>query len=324
MGLTIGFAVTVALAIALTFIPAIVLVLGDRVFWPSGKSVAKSRPRTELTATERYFRGAARFSMRHAKTVLIVALLITVPATYIVLTDTPTFDFPQGAPPTESSEGLDAISGAFGHGFVFPTVIVVRFPGPVVLADGSLSIPRLDALDRLSRDIVAREPGVKSIEGPTNPQGSFVDYRNLSSMPEAQRAPILSAMGSYIGRDNKTVRLLAVLRDKPFSLEAISTIDRLGAVIRDVTTSDGGVQGAEVFLGGVSAGLHDVRGNTKRDLQIMAVVVVTWLVIGLLLVLGSVLIPVRAILTILLSISWTLAPTILLFPFLRGVRGIFI
>ena len=324
MGLTIGFAVTVALAIALTFIPAIVLVLGDRVFWPSGKSVAKSRPRTELTATERYFRGAARFSMRHAKTVLIVALLITVPATYIVLTDTPTFDFSQGAPPTESSEGLDAISGAFGHGFVFPTVIVVRFPGPVVLADGSLSIPRLDALDRLSRDIVAREPGVKSIEGPTNPQGSFVDYRNLSSMPEAQRAPILSAMGSYIGRDNKTVRLLAVLRDKPFSLEAISTIDRLGAVIRDDTTSDPAFQGAEVFLGGVTAVLHDVRDNTNRDLQIMALVVVTGLFIVLLLVLGSVLIPIRAILTILLSISWTLALTILLFHFWRGIDVIFI
>ena len=324
MGLTIGFAVTVALAIALTFTPAIVLVLGDRVFWPSGKAVAKARPRTQLTATERYFRGAARFSMRHAKAVLLTALLITVPATYIVLTDTPTFDFSQGAPPTESSEGLDAISGAFGHGFVLPTVIVVRFPGPVVLIDGSLSVPRLDALDRLWREIVLREPGVKSIEGPTNPQGSAVDYRNLSSMPEAQRAPILSAMDSYIGKDNRTVRLLAVLRDRPFSLEAIATIDRLGAVIRDVTVSDAGFQGAEVFLGGVTAVLHDVRDNTNRDLQIMALVVVTGLFIVLLLVLGSVLIPVRAILTILLSISWTLALTILLFHFWRGIDVIFI
>ena len=131
-------------------------------------------------------------------------------------------------------------------------------------------------------------------------------------------------MGSYIGRDNKTVRLLAVLRDKPFSLEAISTIDRLGAVIRDDTTSDPAFQGAEVFLGGVTAVLHDVRDNTNRDLQIMALVVVTGLFIVLLLVLGSVLIPIRAILTILLSISWTLALTILLFHFWRGIDVIFI
>jgi len=324
MGLTIGFAVTVALAIALTFTPAIVLLLGDRVFWPSGKAVARPRSRTELTATERYFRGAARFSMRHAKAVLLVAILITIPATYIVLTDRPTFDFSQGAPPTESSDGLDAISGAFGHGFVFPTVIVVRFPGPVVLSDGSLSVPRLDALDRLSRRIVAEEPGVMSIEGPTNPQGSAVDYRNLSSMPEARRAPILTAMESYVGKDHRTVRLLAVLRDRPFSREAIAASDGVGTVGQGATASDAAFAGAEVYFGGVTAVLNDVRDSTNRDLQIMALVVVAGLFIVLLLVLGSVLIPVRAILTILLSISWTLALTILLFHFLRGIDVIFI
>ena len=324
MGITIGFAVTVALAIALTFTPSIVLLLGDRVFWPSGKVVAKARPRTELSATERYFRGAAQFSMRHAKAVLLVAILITIPATYIVLTDEPTFDFSQGAPRTESSEGIDAISGSFGHGFVFPTVIVVRFPGPVVLFDGSVSVPRLEALDRLASRVVARERGVQSIEGPTNPQGSPVDYRNLSSMPEAQRAPILAAMASYIGKDNRTVRLLAVLRDAPFSREAIATIDRIGTVIDDLKAADPALQGAEVYLGGVTAVLNDVRDNTNRDLQIMALVVVTGLFVVLLLVLGSVLIPVRAILTILLSISWTLALTIVVFHFWRGIDVIFI
>ena len=324
MGLTIGFAVTVALAIALTFTPSIVLLLGDRVFWPSGKKVAKARPRTELSATEKYFRGAAQFSMRHAKAVLLVAILITVPATYVVLTTEPTFDFSHGAPPTESSEGLDAISGAFGHGFVFPTVVVVRFPGPVVLFDGSLSVPRFDALDRMASQIVLREPGVQSIEGPTNPQGTAVDYRNLSTMPPAQRAQTLAAMAQYIGKDNRTVRLLAVLRDAPFSREAIGTIDRIGAVIADLRASDPVLQDAEVYLGGVSAVLNDVRDNTNRDLQIMALVVVTGLFIVLLLVLGSVLIPIRAILTILLSISWTLAFTIILFHFWRGIDVIFI
>src|SRR2546428_13956167 len=56
----------------------------------------------------------------------------------------------------------------------------------------------------------------------------------------------------------------------------------------------------------------------------MALVVVTGLFIVLLLVLGSVLIPVRAILTILLSISWTLALTIVVFQFWRGIDVIFI
>src|SRR3970282_1081506 len=93
--------------------------------------------------------------------------------------------------------------------------------------------------------------------------------------------------------------------------------DRIGTVIDDVRASDPGLQGADVYLGGVTAILNDVRDNTNRDLQLMAFVV-------LLLVLGSVLIPVRAILTILLSISWTLALTIILFHFWRGIDVIFI
>ncbi len=270
MGLTLGFAVTVALVIALTFTPAIVMALGNRVFWPSGARVARPRPRDDLSATERYFRGAARFSMRHAKAVLLAAILLTIPATYLVLTNEPTFDFSQGAPATESSRGLDAISGSFGHGFAYP------------------------------------------------------NYRNLTSMPEPARNTTIAAITSYVGLDHRTVRLFAVLRDAPFSREAISTIDRLERVIADVKGSDLTFAGSEIYLGGVTAVLNDVRDNTARDLQIMALIVVTGLFIVLLLVLGSVLIPVRAILTILLSISWTLALTIVLFHVWRGIDVIFI
>ncbi|TLZ73431.1 MAG: MMPL family transporter, partial [Methanobacteriota archaeon] len=324
MGLTLGFAVTVALLIALTFTPAIVMTLGNRVFWPSGGHVARPRAKGDLTATERYFRGAARFSMRHAKAILLAAVLLTIPATYIVLTDEPTFNFSQGAPPTESSRGIEAISSSFGQGFVYPTVIVVRFAGPVVLFDGSLSVVRLEALDTLSREILAREPGVKSIEGPTNPQGTPIDYRNISSMPEPERTSAIASITAYVGRDHRTVRLPAVLRDEPFSGGALSTIDRIDAVIAEVKAREMALAGSEIYVGGVTAILNDVRDNTNRDLQIMALIVVTGLFIVLLLVLGSVLIPVRAILTILLSISWTLALTILLFHVWRGIDVIFI
>ncbi|MEK6852205.1 MAG: MMPL family transporter, partial [Candidatus Thermoplasmatota archaeon] len=230
MGVTIGFAVTVALALALTFIPAIMMVLGDRVFWPSGHRVARVRKKGERTASERYFQGAADFSMRHAKAVVLVALLVTVPAVYLVVTDTPSFDLSEGVPPTESSRGLDAISDSFGHGFVFPTVVVVRFPDPVV-SDGTVSVPEFDAIDALRARLLADEPAVKSVEGPTNPQGSPVDYRNMSTMPPVQREAILAAMSPYIGGDNRTVRVQAVLVDPPFSREAIAAIDRVDALI---------------------------------------------------------------------------------------------
>ncbi len=324
MGLTIGFAVTVALGLALTFTPAILMLLGNRVFWPSGHTVARPRPKTELTTTERYFRRAAEFSMKRAKVVLLVAVLITIPSTYIVLTDEPTFDFSAGLPPTESSEGLSAISQSFGYGFIFPSYLIVRFPSDVLLPDGNVSVARLDSLDNLSSRVLAREAGVKSIEGPTNPQGSDVDYRNLSSMQETQRQAILAAMASYIGKDNRTVRLSFVLSDDPFSREAIATVDRLAILLPEIQRSEPELAAAGLYLGGVSAILNDVRDNTNQDLKIMAIVVILGLFIVLLFVLGSVLIPVRAILTILLSISWTLALTIVLFHVWKGLDVVFI
>lgn len=326
MGLTMGFAVTAALGISLTFIPSVVMLLGNRVFWPSAKKVTRTRPkdRAHWSRTERYFHRAAVASMDHAKAVLALAILITVPATYIVLTDLPTYDFTQGAPLTETQKGLDAISSSFGYGFILPSAVVVRFPDAVLLPDGNVSIVSMDGLHNLSRRLLDEDLGVKSVEGPTNPQGSEVDYRNLSAMPQAQRQLIVSTMSPYVGRDNRTVRLLLVLADPPFSREALATVDHLKPELVAIRSTEPGLAGSTVYLGGVSPVMNDVRHNLDRDLQIMAVVVITGLFIVLLFVLGSVLIPARAILTILLSISWTLGLTIVLFHLWKGIDIIFI
>ena len=324
LGLTLGFAVTMALGISLTFIPAAMTLLGPRIFWPSGKRVTRPLLRGELTLNQRYFRRAAKFSMRHAKAILIVSILLTIPATYVVLTDIPTYDFSQGTPATESTLGIDAIGQSFGYGFVYPSYIVVQMPSPILLPDGNVSVPAMMAIDRLSTRILSMEKEVKSLEGPTNPQGSPIDYRNLSSMPEAKRALLLTTIRPYLGSDNRTARITLVFADTPFSLTAINAVDRLRTDIAEIQTTNPLLQGSTVYLGGVTPVLNDVRSNTNRDLQLMALVVIAGLFTVLLFVMGSVLIPVRAILTILLSISWTLALTIVLFHVWRGLDVIFI
>ena len=324
LGLTLGFAVTMALAISLTFIPAAMALLGPRVFWPSGKRVTKPLPKGQLTLNQRYFHRAAKFSMRHAKAILIVSILLTVPATYIVLTDVPTYDFSQGTPATESTLGIDAIGQSFGYGFVYPSYIVVQMPSPILLPDGNVSVPAMTAIDRLSADILSMEKEVKSLEGPTNPQGSPIDYRNLSSMPEAKRQLLLTTIRPYIGSNNRTARISVVFADTPFSLPAIDAVDRLRTDISEIQTTNSLLHDSTLYLGGVTPVLNDVRSNTNRDLQLMALVVIAGLFTVLLFVMGSVLIPVRAILTILLSISWTLALTIVLFHAWKGFDVIFI
>ncbi len=324
LGLTLGFAVTIALGISLTFIPAAVALLNKRIFWPSGRTFAKPRPKGKLTRTERYFHRAATTSMNHAKVILVAAILITLPAAYIVFTDQPTYDFSQGSPQTESSQGINAISNAFGYGVVYPSYIVVQFPDPIKLPNGNVSVTEMAALDTLSSRLLAMEPGVRSLEGPTNPQGSPVDYRNLSTMSEAERTLVDTEISPYIGNDARTARVTITFVDPPFSVAAINVVDQMRTDITTIQASDPALGSSTIYLGGVTPVLSDVRSNMNRDLSIMALVVIAGLFLVLLFVLGSVLIPVRAILTILLSVSWTLGLTILLFHVWKGYDIIFI
>ena len=324
LGLTLGFAVTISLGISLTFIPAAVSLLNKRIFWPSGRAVAKPRPKGQLTRTERYFHRAATTSMKHAKVFLVVAIVITLPATYIVLTDQPTYDFTQGSPTTESSQGIDAISQAFGYGVVYPSYLIVRFPDPILLPDGNVSVGEMGALANLSSRLLSMEPGLRSTEGPTNPQGSAVDYLNVSTMPDAERELVDASISPYIGNDTRTARMMLVFTDAPFSVAAINTVDRIRSDIATIQGSEPLLASSEIYLGGVTPVLSDVRSNMNRDLSIMALVVIAGLFLVLLFVLGSVLIPIRAILTILLSVSWTLGLTILLFHVWKGYDIIFI
>ncbi len=324
LGLTLGFAVTIALGISLTFIPAAVTLLSKRIFWPSAKKFAKPRPKGKLTGTERYFHRAATTSMKHAKVILVVAILITLPAVYVVITDQPTYDFSQGSPQTESSQGITAISQAFGYGVVYPSYLVVQLPNPLRTPDGNVSVTEMSALDTLSSRLLAMEPGLKSLEGPTNPQGSSIDYRNLSTMPEAERQLIDTEIASYIGNDTKTVRIVITFVDPPFSIAAMNVVDRMRSDVVSIQAANPTLGSSQIYLGGVTPVLSDVRVNMNRDLSIMALVVIAGLFLVLLFVLGSVLIPVRAILTILLSVSWTLALTIFLFQVWKGYDIIFI
>ena len=100
MGYAVGVGVAVALAVSLTLIPALLKLLGNRIFWPnSGKRhearIERARAK-RAEGHETYFRRAAKFSVNHAKAVLLVAVLLSVPTTYLSLTGATSFDFIAG------------------------------------------------------------------------------------------------------------------------------------------------------------------------------------------------------------------------------------
>ncbi|MEM2839028.1 MAG: MMPL family transporter [Thermoplasmata archaeon] len=317
MGMVLGIVILIALLVALTLVPSIALLLKGRLFWPiTGERWQRYRENYAKRRKEKrggYFRRAARFSTRHAILVFAVALLISVPTTYLYLTSKTSYDFIGGMAENESVQGLDVMSSSFGAGRISPTDIVIRFDAPVVLENGTFDTVLLDAIENVSARISTIDENVHQVVGPTRPNGDWVNYSNMSSLSEADRALLVMQMRSFIGKDNRTVRLQAIFVDEPYTSESLATVRSIRTFLSSYKSSDSNLASSEIYVGGASAGMVDIDGIMSVEFNQMEAGVIIGVFIVLLIVLGSVILPAFAILSIGLSISWTLAATLLVF-----------
>jgi uncharacterized membrane protein YdfJ with MMPL/SSD domain len=303
MGVIIALGITVALLVSLTLLPAVLFLLGDRIFWP-----AKLERPAKVLRRPRYFTRSARFSLKHAKAILIVAVLITVPTTYFAATMDTSYNFVGAMAETESKQGLSALQDGFGGGKITPTQMVVTMESPVVV-NGAFDSVALANIEDLTSTVAALD-NVKQVTGPTRPYGITIDHANATVM-ESYSAVITP----MVSGDERSVLLTITFEDEPFAMRSINTIQEL----RDIAAQNQGSEGIDrVLVGGATASMFDISVMTQDDFRTMAVVVIVGIYIVLMVVLGSLINPLRSILTILLSISWTLAVTLLLFQQVLG------
>src|SRR5437879_10931042 len=155
IGVGLGFGVLISLLVSLTLIPSFILVAGNRIFWPrSGKRFESYAVKARKKRSERpgYFRRAASFSVRRPALVLGLTVLISIPAIYISLTGSTSYDFTAGLTHTESVDGLAVLEKSFGAGQIGPTQVLVQFPG-TILVNGNLTNVAQANLETLSQSI---------------------------------------------------------------------------------------------------------------------------------------------------------------------------
>ncbi|MBI0584055.1 MAG: MMPL family transporter [Methanomassiliicoccus sp.] len=303
MGITISIGITVALLVALTLLPSVLMLLGDRIFWPA-KMDRPEKVRTKPT----YFTRTAKFSIKHAKVILIAAVLISIPTTYLALSVDTSYDFIGQMADTESKQGLNVLQDGFGGGKITPTQVAVQMDS-AVLNNGTFDATAMAAIEDLSSTMAGLE-NVKQLTGPTRPYGVPIDYANSTLMSEYS-----AIIGNMVSEDGRSVLLTVTFEAEPFDMSSIDTIQ----VLRDVASENQGTNGiSQVLVGGATASMFDISVMTQEDFGTMAILVVVGIYLVLMFVLGSMINPLRSILTILLSISWTLAVTLLLFQDVLG------
>jgi RND superfamily putative drug exporter len=235
IGVGLGFGVLIALLVSLTLIPSFILIAGDRIFWPrSGKRFESYAIKARKKRSERpgYFRRAASFSVKRPGLVLALTLLVSIPAIYISLTGTTSYDFTAGLTHAESVDGLAVLERSFGAGQIGPTQVLVQFPG-TILVNGNLTKVAQANLETLSRGI-GNFSNVKVVTGPTRPNGVLVNATNMKTITPLDRLAILGD----IGKDNRTALVTVLFVDEPFTQRSLDTVSQIRSLVGTLRALD--------------------------------------------------------------------------------------
>jgi uncharacterized membrane protein YdfJ with MMPL/SSD domain len=306
----IGGSIVVASSVfyALTFLPAILGMLGPRVnalsltglFGAIGRRLghpARVAPAGNPLERSRWA-GVAHAVMARPLAFLIPAVL------FLLLAGTPFLRLSQGIPNAatlpaglESRDAAVALANDFQAGETTPISILATVAGDPLSA---VNITRLIAYAAA----VDAVPGIDRIEGPF----ALVDPETGAPMSPDQLAAVYAAPADQLAPQLAAARDAlkdAYVRGSTVRLDAISSLDPVspagGAVIPALRAVD--VDGVRGAVGGLAAEGHDFmvsQGNT-----VPWAVAVTLLASGLILFMlfGSVVIPLKAIVMTLLSIT---------------------
>ncbi len=148
MGIVLALGIVIALIAALTFTPALINLIGEKVFWPANIDKYNKIDRGEATGiyasvcklSKRYFAWVARVTRKYAAVVVVVGILIMAPMVYVFATTSESADMISIMPDSESIDGLNAIMEEADGGMIMPTYIVIELNDSVVASSGEFPL----------------------------------------------------------------------------------------------------------------------------------------------------------------------------------------
>ncbi|HZY94037.1 MAG TPA: efflux RND transporter permease subunit [Candidatus Bathyarchaeia archaeon] len=308
IGIAVMLGISLALLVALTLVPAALSMFGDRIFWPSGLGLWRKKKQKTLS----YYGRAAKFTAKHSKLILLVALAVTVPATTTVLASRTSHDLISQLPPSlESRAGYISMTQGFGAGTITPTYTIVKTP-VILVTNNWINVSALRALSYAENSTLSIN-GVSKVYGLTHPAGDPIPYSTFSQLNPAQQQQMIRSMKPFLGTDGKSAMVWANLSTEPYSDSAIATVAHIRGNVNTLKSQNSLLASSTILVGGATASVADLASSSASDYINMTAVVLIGVFIVLFLALGSVFTPLRLIFTILLSISWAMAAVVYVF-----------
>ncbi len=298
VGTAIAIGVTVLLAASLTLLPALELMMGERLFWPKRGARALTRTPTFRGRLDRL----AEKTMHRKVAISVVFILLAAGSLYLAY-ETPTgIDITKLIPNFESNQGLTAITNNLGGSVVAPTLVVVTFPSPIVYGQDQFNQTLLKQVDTIS-SANSSSVGVASVSSPTRPYGAPFNYSALGALPPPVSEQYLVGMLSQIGKDNRTALITVGLSESAESSKAVTDLTRIEAAVGGIPLP----AGSTVYFGGSTQSTVDSLNLINGVLPLVVLILSLGVFFILFAQLRSVFTPLRLIFTILCSVAFALA-----------------
>jgi RND superfamily putative drug exporter len=326
LGLCILIAVGCALLVNLTVLPAILVLVGPKIFWPNSgerfERYAERRRKSVETHRDPIDR-AGRFSTRRPLAVIGVILLLSIPVVVVAFNVPVSYDITNiGLPPSNSAEiGFTHLSDAFGASYTSGSYVLVTFEAPVVAG----SIPNAQEFTDIAALVQTMNatPGVASVSTLVGEGGAPLGvWLNFSSLPIAQQIVLNGTRSTYVGVDGTTVLFNFQTNASGYSGSAISVLNGLESRVGSFDTSHPEV--VQVLYGGAASTTQDIKTMVNQATENMLIGAAIGLFLIMILILGSAFVPILALAVIGLSILWSWAATYFVVGILEGEALIFL
>ena len=260
-GIALSVVALLTLLLALTVTPALLTLIGPRLFWPYTKQRflrQAERSRTAIAEGRTYFARAGRLATGRPKSVIAVILLLSIPLIIVALNVPLSYNFYAQLPNDQpAAQGLQHLEQQFGPGYVFPTIILVTFEKPLVVGNSTNATEFTD-VDSI-QGLMNHTGGIASAESLTGIGGAPLStWLNYSTLPPAQRINLEGVLPQYIGSDNRTVWFTVTPSSDGLSNAAVNSLNAIESKLNAFAGPHPEVRG-----GGPTAG-RPPRSRTSR------------------------------------------------------------
>ncbi len=308
LGVGMAVAIFCGMMVALTLLPAVITLAGDKVFWP--RKIYNAGP----SLTGGIWKAITSRVLKHAKLILVLAVLVTIPSIAIFSQLQLGNDSISGMPNSlESKVGFDLLTSQIGSDTMGQAMVVATMPSEIRDGQGQYSGGALAEIEDLSTAL-ASVPGVEKVYSMTRPEGSTISYDNLSAYQGSELAMYQQYMSSHVGRDDRTTVLMVSYAGSPYSDAAQKTTDAIQETLAGYESAH---VGTTLLLGG-SVGGYEYQKMVTDKYPLVVGIVIVGIFLVLMLLLRSVFTPIRLIATLLMSLLWAMAVFILVFQFWLG------